>query len=76
MEKIGNILEKKGDPLARYTKRYAAEDGGKRDEYMKLFKDTLEKFKVNSPSELDEGEKIKFFKEIDKNWTSKEEKKD
>lgn len=42
-------------------------------EYQKYFKKKLDKYKVKSPSELDESEKKKFFEEVDKGWTGEKE---
>ena len=43
--------------------------------YDKFFEKKLKEYKIKSPSELSKKEKIKFFNEIDKEWSSKKEKK-
>ena len=45
-------------------------------EYMKYIQKKLKKYKVDTPSEIPDKKKRKFFKEVDKGWKSKEEKKD
>lgn len=42
-------------------------------DYKAFFKAALKKFGVSNPSELDKGEKKKFFLYIDKNWKGKNE---
>jgi hypothetical protein len=49
---------------------------GSKEEYKKFFDKKLAKYKVNSPSELDDAEKKKFFDEIDKEWKGDDEKKE
>jgi len=43
-------------------------------EYQKFFQTVLKKFKVDSPAELDDAEKKKFFDYIDANWEGEDEK--
>jgi len=38
-------------------------------EYEKFFNAKLKKWKIKSPSELSKEQKIKFFNEIEKEWT-------
>ena len=43
-------------------------------EYQKFFQTVLKKFKVDSPAELDDAGKKKFFDYIDANWEGEDEK--
>jgi hypothetical protein len=43
------------------------------EEYMKYFRGKLKKYKVNSPAELDDAQKKKFFNEVDKGWKAEDE---
>ena len=43
-------------------------------EYQKFFQTVLKKFKVDSPAELDDEGKKKFFNYIDANWKGDNEK--
>ena len=43
-------------------------------EYQKFFQTVLKKFKVDSPAELDDAGKKKFFGYIDANWEGEDEK--
>ena len=43
--------------------------------YIKHFSDLLLKYNVETPADLDQKDKSKFFTELDKTWTSKEESK-
>lgn len=42
-------------------------------EYQKFFQTVLKKFKVDSPAELDDAGKKKFFDYIDANWEGEDE---
>ena len=42
-------------------------------EYQKYFQKKLDKYKVKSPSELEDADKKKFFEEVDKGWTGEKE---
>lgn len=44
------------------------------DEYKEFFQKALDKFGVESPADLGEEEKKKFFKYVDDNWESESEK--
>ena len=55
-------------------KRPVEEKSGDAEAYKKFFDSALKKFKVGSPSELDDDQKKKFYDYIDKNWTSDAEK--
>ena len=44
--------------------------------YVNYIKRMLKKYKVDSPKQLSDGARKKFFKEVDKGWESKEEKKE
>jgi hypothetical protein len=48
---------------------------GDKEEYQKFFKKILKKYKVESPAELSDSDKKKFFEEIDAGWTSNKEEK-
>jgi hypothetical protein len=43
-------------------------------EYQKFFQTVLKKFKVDSPADLDDAGKKKFFDYIDANWEGEDEK--
>lgn len=49
------------------------EKEGKETEYHIFFRKKLEKYNVKSASELSKEDKIKFFSEIEKEWTGDEE---
>jgi len=51
--------------LVRLAKKLEAEEG----EYQEFFKKKLESYGVNSPAELDDAKKKKFFSEIENEWT-------
>jgi len=42
-------------------------------DYQKYFQKKLDKYKVKSPSELEDADKKKFFDEVDKGWKGKKE---
>ena len=46
---------------------------GSKEAYQKFFNKKLAKYKVKSPSQLDDAEKKKFFGEIEKEWKSEDE---
>ena len=46
---------------------------GSKEAYQKFFNAKLAKYKVKSPSELDDAQKKKFFGEIEKEWDSEDE---
>ena len=52
---------------------YAILEGSK-EEYQKFFDKKLAKYKVDSPEDLSDEEKKKFFNEIDKEWKGDNEK--
>ena len=52
------------------------EASGDKEAYQKFFDKTLKKYKVNSPSELSDEDKKKFFDEIDAGWEGDNEKKE
>ena len=47
---------------------------GSKEEYQKFFDKKLKKYGVNSPEDLSDEEKKKFFDEIDKEWKGDNEK--
>ena len=47
---------------------------GSKEEYQKFFDKKLAKYKVDSPEDLSDEEKKKFFNEIDKEWKGDNEK--
>ena len=49
---------------------------GSKEEYKKFFDKKLAKYKVDSPEDLSDEEKKKFFNEIDKEWKGDDEKKE
>jgi hypothetical protein len=46
----------------------------KQKEYQEFFKKKLKEHGVDSPADLSDDEKKKFFDEIDKEWKSEDEK--
>ena len=46
---------------------------GSKEEYQKFFDAKLKKYKVNSPEDLSDEEKKKFYDEIDKEWNADHE---
>lgn len=48
---------------------------GDREEYTKFFNKKLDEYGVDSPSELSDEKKKKFFEDVDEGWTSDKEKK-
>jgi hypothetical protein len=46
---------------------------GDKDEYMRFFKKKLEKYKVESPAELDKSKRKKFYDEVDAGWEADHE---
>lgn len=46
---------------------------GSKEAYQKFFNAKLAKYKVKSPSQLDDAQKKKFFAEIEKEWDSEDE---
>ena len=49
------------------------EKSGGKEEYEKFFNKKLKKFKVESPDELSDEDKKKFFDEIEKEWKENKE---
>jgi hypothetical protein len=49
---------------------------GSKEEYKKFFDKKLAKYKVDSPEDLSDEDKKKFFNEIDKEWKGDNEKKE
>jgi len=47
----------------------------KESEYDIYFKNKLKEYGVNSPSELNDEDKRKFFDDVDAGWKSEQEKK-
>ena len=47
---------------------------GSKEEYNKLFDKKLKKYGVDSPEDLSDEEKKKFYNEIDSEWNSDDEK--
>lgn len=48
-------------------------DEGSKEEYQKFFDKKLKKWGVDSPDDLSDDEKKKFYKEIDSEWNSDDE---
>ena len=46
---------------------------GSKEEYQKLFNAKLKKYGVNSPEDLSDEDKKKFYDEIDKEWNADHE---
>ena len=46
---------------------------GSKEEYKKFFDKKLAKYKVNSPEDLSDEDKKKFYDEIDKEWNADHE---
>ena len=55
----------------RIVESYLNEKSEKQEEYQKFFKEMLAKYKVESPDDLDEDQKKKFFSEVKKEWNKK-----
>jgi len=53
--------------------RVAGDLSPQQKKYREFFEKKLEKYNVESPSEMDEDQKKKFFNEIDKDWTGENE---
>jgi hypothetical protein len=51
-----------------------AAESGDQDAYKRYFEQKLKKWNVKSPDDLSEEDKPKFFEEVDKGWTSQQEK--
>ena len=51
-------------------------ESARRDAYMKFFRSKLEKWNVDSPTQLSEENKKKFFDEISSEWTEKKDTED
>lgn len=71
---IGESIRKRDSKMKTF-KEYISEapKSGDKEAYKKFFNNTLKKFGVDSPDEL-EGEKEKeFYDYIDKNWKSNDE---
>ena len=47
---------------------------GSKEEYQKFFNKKLKKYGVDSPEDLSDEEKKKFFNEVDKEWKGDNEK--
>lgn len=63
-----NIMSSREEKMAsRIALDVVAESGD--TEYQEFFRKKLEEHGVESPAELDEGAKKKFFDEIDREWT-------
>jgi len=72
MDQLDRILN---ESISRITSLYVAESSsGNNSEYRKFFEKTLKKFGVESPEDLSDSDKKKFFNEIDSGWTSKRER--
>ena len=48
--------------------QYVINEAGQNKEYEKFFQDKLKEYGVESPADLSEEEKKKFFNEIKKEW--------
>ena len=64
--------EKRGSKQEEFTEAQS----GDKEAYKKFFDAALKKFGVDSPAELDDEQKKKFFDYVDKNWEGDNEKKE
>ena len=71
--KLKLILESSVSPLTDYL---MLEEGDRREAYMKYFRSKLEKWNVDSPSQLSDENKSKFFDEVSSGWKSEDEQKE
>ena len=60
--------------LSAITQLRRAESGDQ-DAYRAYFEKKLKEWGIESPADLDDAKKKKFFQEVDEGWTSKEEKR-
>ena len=58
----------------RTFKEILHEETENQKDYREFFRKKLEKYGVDSPSELSDADKKKFYNEIHNEWESKEEK--
>ena len=58
---------------SKIVERVANSVIAKSTEYQEFFQKKLKEYDVNSPSELKDDEKKKFFNMIDKEWDAEEE---
>lgn len=49
---------------------------GKKDAYEEFFKKKMKEWGINSPDELSEKDKKKFFKEVEDEWTKEDPETD
>ena len=56
-----------------YAVLEALQSEGSKEEYQKFFDKKLKKYGVDSPDDLSDEEKKKFFSEIEKEWTGENE---
>jgi len=61
------------DEVANSGQRHAEELSDKQKKYRAFFEKKLKKYKVDSPSELSDEQKKKFFDEVDKDWDAENE---
>lgn len=74
-QSTGNAIKRLGMDKAKVAARLlkiAKELIGKQT-YQEYFEGKLKKYKVDSPSELSDEDKKKFFEEVDAGWNAKEE---
>lgn len=64
--------EEEKEAESQDEEKAAAAEGG-RAEYKKYFDGKLDKYKIDSPAELSDEDKKKFFEDVDKGWKSDEE---
>ena len=64
------------DDFIDMHKESVDEASGDKEAYKKFFDAALKKFGVDSPAELDDEQKKKFFDYVDKNWEGDNEKKE
>ena len=73
-QRLESAYEDIGETLGKYYDINGMVNEANETEYQKFFTKAMKKFKINEPSDLeDPGEKKKFFKWVDKNYTAKEE---
>ena len=58
---------------SKIVKKYLKSLNEEMTPYQKYFKSKLEKWKVNSPEDLNDEQKKKFFDDVDSGWNGKKE---
>jgi len=71
---VAALMEKyDSDNNALFNSTYANSSLNESQNYQEFFKGKLEEYGVNSPADLDDEDKKKFFNEIEEEWDSQDE---